>query len=169
MARHRGTHRNDPDKLIEICAREAAKAIHAAYADFTKKAAAFRKKWGTEGMDIDLAVGNCYFYYKPRTDTTTMFCTCEPSENEPDIIVTAIFEDAVSPQDRRMKRGGAALAGGRRVGNEALTTYPNRRGRTRDPGLRNSRRRSLGRRNLFRRSHPGTASQNSYNVAHTVL
>ena len=46
-------------------------------------------------MDIDLYVGNCYFYYKPRTDTTTMFCTCEPSDNEPDIIVTAIFEDAV--------------------------------------------------------------------------
>jgi len=86
--------RSDPDKFIEICANEAERAIQTAYADFTRKATAFRKKWGTEGMDIDLYVGNCYFYYKPRTDTTTMFCTCEPSDNEPDIIVTAIFENA---------------------------------------------------------------------------
>ena len=63
--------------------------------DWVKQSTAFRKRWGTEGMDIDLYVGNCYFYYKPRTDTTTMFCTCEPSENEPDIIVTAIFERGV--------------------------------------------------------------------------
>jgi len=71
MVRHRGTQWNDPDKFIEICANEAEKAIGTAYADFTRKATAFRKKWGTEGMDIDLYVGNCYFYYKPRTDTTT--------------------------------------------------------------------------------------------------
>ncbi|TLZ66520.1 MAG: hypothetical protein E6K12_06345 [Methanobacteriota archaeon] len=94
MARSRRTWRSDPDRFIEICANEAEKAIHMAYADFTRKATAFREKWGTEGMDIDLYVGNCYFYYKPRRDTTTMFCTCEPSDNEPDIIVTAVFEDA---------------------------------------------------------------------------
>jgi len=95
MSRSRGTWKNDPDKFIEIAADEAERAIRTAYADFTRKATAFRKRWGTEGMDIDLYVGNCYFYYKPRTDTTTMFCTCEPSENEPDIIVTAIFERGV--------------------------------------------------------------------------
>ena len=94
MSRSRGTNWNDPDKLIEICANEAERAIRLAFADFTRKATAFRKKW-SEGIDIDLYVGNCYFYYKPRTDTTTMFCTCEPSENEPDIIVTAIFERGV--------------------------------------------------------------------------
>ena len=98
MVRRRGTQWNDSDKFIEICANEAEQAIHLAYADFTRKATAFRKKWGTEGMDMDLYVGNCYFYYKPRTDTTTMFCTCEPSDNEPDIIVTAIFEDTGQPR-----------------------------------------------------------------------
>ena len=66
-----------------------------AYADFTRKATAFRKKWGREGTDISLYLGNCYFYYKPRTDKMTVFCTCEPSKNEPDIIVTAIFEPGV--------------------------------------------------------------------------
>jgi hypothetical protein len=95
MTRQRGTRRNDPDKFIEIAANQTERAIRLAYADFTRKATSFRKKWGHEGVDIDLYVGNCYFYYKPGTDTTTMFCTCEPSENEPDTIVTAIFEDAV--------------------------------------------------------------------------
>jgi len=94
MVRSKGTRWSDPDKLIEICANEAERAIQMAYADFTRKATAFRNKWGTEGMDVDLYVDNCYFYYKPRTDTTTMFCTCEPSENEPDIIVTAIFDES---------------------------------------------------------------------------
>lgn len=94
MARHRGTYWNDSEKFIEICADEAERAIRLAFADFTRKQTAFRKKW-SEGIDIDLYVDNCYFYYKPATDTITTFCTCEPSDNEPDIIVTAIFGDAV--------------------------------------------------------------------------
>ncbi len=61
MARSRGTRRNAPDKFIEICANEAERAIRLAFADFTRNAAAFRKKWGSEGLDIELYADNRYF------------------------------------------------------------------------------------------------------------
>ncbi len=95
MARRRGTGRNDPDKFIEYCADEAQRAIRLAFVDFTKRATAFRKKWGHEGVDISLYVANCYFYYNPETEKVTKFCTHEPSAKERDIIVTAIFENTV--------------------------------------------------------------------------
>ncbi len=93
--RYRGTWRNDPEKFIKHCADEAERSIRLAFTDFTRKAAAFRKKRGHEGVDISLYAANCYFYYSPGTERVTTFCVHEPSENEPDIIVTVIFERAV--------------------------------------------------------------------------
>jgi len=93
MARAKKNWRQDPDRLIEICVNEAERAVRLAFGEYQRKVDSFYKKWGIENMTIQVSLSDCYFYYNPKTDTLTHFCTCEPSKDEQDIIVTGIFGD----------------------------------------------------------------------------
>ncbi len=92
MARPKKMRWSDPERFTEICVRETERAIRSAFRDYERKIASFDRKWGPENMQIHVALSDCYFYYNPRSHKLTWFCTCEPSKDEPDIIVTATFE-----------------------------------------------------------------------------
>src|SRR5437867_794793 len=96
MARPKKMRWSDPERFTEICVRETERAIRSAFRDYERKIASFDRKWGPENMQIHVALSDCYFYYNPRSHKLTWFCTCEPSKDEPDIIVTATFEGFTS-------------------------------------------------------------------------
>jgi len=93
MARHKKNSWKDPDRLIETCVRETERAVKLAFRDYHQKVDSFYEKWGIENMTIQVTLRDCYFYYNPKNETLTHFCTCEPAKDEPDIIVTAVFGD----------------------------------------------------------------------------
>lgn len=92
MAKPKKIRWSDPDRFTGRAVRETERAIRLAFADWERKVASFDRKWGLENMQIHVSLSDCYFYYNPKSHRLTWFCTCEPSKDEPDIIVTAAFE-----------------------------------------------------------------------------